>query len=76
MNIFLEDFNAKLSREDIFKPTIGWWKKFLLGLVTNAIWLLSFDLIILIALHRTMAYASSVHNNTDSVWLKFFILSN
>jgi hypothetical protein len=35
--------------------------------VTTAIWLVSFGLIILSILRRTMAYASSVHNNLESL---------
>jgi hypothetical protein len=40
--------------------------------VTTTIWLVSFDLIILSILHRTMGYVSSVHDNLDS----HYILSN
>jgi hypothetical protein len=43
--------------------------------VTVAMWLLSFDLIILNIVHQTMAYDASVHN-TDSLWLKCDIFSN
>jgi hypothetical protein len=39
--------------------------------VTIAIWLESFDLIIFSTLHRTIAYASSIHNNLHSHWLKY-----
>jgi hypothetical protein len=35
--------------------------------VTAAVWLVSFGLIILSILHQTIAYASSVHNNLDSL---------
>jgi hypothetical protein len=38
--------------------------------VATAIWLVSYGLIILSILRRTMAYASSVHNNLDSLWQK------
>jgi hypothetical protein len=38
--------------------------------VTTAIWLVFFGLIILSILHRTMDYASSVHSNLGSLWLK------
>jgi hypothetical protein len=40
---------------------------FLLDPVTIEIWLVFFDLIILSILHRTMAYAPSIHNNLDSL---------
>jgi hypothetical protein len=43
---------------------------FRLDPVTAAIWLVSFDLIILSILRRTTAYSSSIHNNLDSLWLK------
>jgi hypothetical protein len=43
---------------------------FYMDAVTTAIWLVSFDLIILSVLSLTMAYASSYHNNLD-FWLKF-----
>jgi hypothetical protein len=38
---------------------------------TTSIWLVSFDLVILSIINRTMAYVSSVHNNLDSLWQKF-----
>jgi hypothetical protein len=38
--------------------------------VTTAVWLVSFDLIISSINRRTMAYASSIHNNLDSLWMK------
>jgi hypothetical protein len=37
---------------------------------TTAIWLVSVCIIILIALRRTVPYASSAHKNLDSLWLK------
>jgi hypothetical protein len=43
---------------------------FHLDSVTTATWLVSFDLIILSILHRTMAYASAIHNIIDPLWLK------
>jgi hypothetical protein len=33
--------------------------------VTTAIWLTSFDLIVLNMVHQIMAYVSSTHNNLD-----------
>jgi hypothetical protein len=38
---------------------------FCLDPVTTAVWLFSFDLIILSILRRTVTYASSIHNNLD-----------
>jgi hypothetical protein len=38
---------------------------------TTAIWLISFDLIVLNILCWTMVYASSIHINLDSLQLKF-----
>jgi hypothetical protein len=40
---------------------------------TIAIWLVFFDIIILRTLRRTMAYASAIHNNLDSLWQTFYI---
>jgi hypothetical protein len=34
-----------------------------------AVGLVSFDIIILSILHRGMTYATSIHNNLDSLWL-------
>jgi hypothetical protein len=44
---------------------------FRLDPVTIAIWLASANLINLCIFRRTMSYVTSVHNNLDSLWLKF-----
>jgi hypothetical protein len=44
--------------------------------LTVAIWLVSFDLIILNGVHQTMAYDASLRNNLHSLWLKCDIFSN
>jgi hypothetical protein len=46
---------------------------FRLNAITTAVWLVSFDLIIssILVLLRTMTYAWSIHNNVDSLRLKF-----
>jgi hypothetical protein len=41
------------------------------GSCTIANWLLSFDLIILRILRQPMAYAFSINNNLECLWLKF-----
>jgi hypothetical protein len=41
--------------------------------VTTAVWLVSFHPIILSIFHLTVAYAPSIHNNLDSLWLKLFL---
>jgi hypothetical protein len=38
--------------------------------VTTAVWLVSFGLTILSILHRTMAYASSIHDNLDRYYFE------
>jgi hypothetical protein len=48
---------------------------FRLDPVTTAIWLLSFDLKILIILNRTMVYASSIYSNLYSLCLKLFSIA-
>jgi hypothetical protein len=45
---------------------------FRLDPITTAIWFVSFELIIFSSLRWTVAYASSIHNNVNSLWQKFW----
>jgi hypothetical protein len=72
INFIFQIFSLFISEMPAgFKYCSGYPYLFRLDPVTTAMRLVSFDLITFSTLHQTMAYASSVHNNINSFWLKF-----
>jgi GH43 family beta-xylosidase len=61
MNILLGDFNAKVGREDIFKPTI--WNESLHE-ISNGVWVVNFATSKILTVKSTMLQHRNINKFT------------